>query len=419
MGQPPLKYTGVFQKDQRLLKEVFRDCGDVKYKEISIPALGGRQALFCYIEGLINPDTFHRDILGRLLSLQEPEVKDIRQLMAVGDVKAIATPGDMADAVLLGQIGAVVQGEACALVIEAKKWPKRNVDEPIQERLIRGPRDGFIETIQDNLALIRRRLPDPNLKMKLFVVGRRSKTDIALLYIEDVCNMDTVREIEERIRAIDIDILAESGCLEDLIAERTISPFPQVLQTERPDKVASNLAQGRIAVVTDGSPFVLIAPITFGSFIESPGDYYTHSLFAAIARSLRFTGLFLSTTLVAAYVAVLTFHYEIVPTKIVVFIAQTRSGVPFDPLTEALLLEFSSEILREASIRLPGPIGPTLGIVGALILGQAAVAAHLVSPIMLFLVALTFILSSIVPNYEASKAVRYLRFPIILAAGFI
>lgn len=418
-GEQSQKFSGKFAKDERLLRGVFRDCGDVKFRSQTIPALGGRQALFCFVEGLINTDTLQRDILGKLLTPGISETKDIRELLAVGDIKVVKSPDELTGDVLLGQIAIIVAGEPRAYVVEAKDWPKRNIEEPIQERLIRGPRVGFIEAIEDNLALIRRRLPDPSLKLKMYTVGRRSRTKVALLYIDDVCDLSIVREMDKRIRAIDIDVLAESGCLEDLIAERTVSPFPQVLQTERPDKVAGGLAQGQAAIVTDGSPYAMLAPVTFSSFLQTPGDYFKHSFPATIARSLRFIGLFLGTTLVASYVAVLSFHYEIVPTNIVVFIAETRAGVPFNPLTEALLLEFSSEILREASIRLPGPIGPTLGIVGALILGQAAVAAHLVSPIMLFLVALTFILSSIIPNYEASEAVRYLRFPIIVAAGFI
>ena len=416
--KPRLSFSGNFKKNEELLREVFRDCGDVKTKEVTIPALGGRRAILRYVEGLINTDTLHRDILAKLLE-RGKEAKDIGELVAAGEVTVTADAWQYAADVLMGRVGIIVQGENRAHLIEAKDWPKRTVEEPLQERLIRGPREGFIEVVQDNLALVRRRLPDPNLKVIMFEVGRRSKTKVAMLYIEDVCNLDTAREIAKRIRAIDIDNLLESGCLEELIIERTWSPFPQMLQTERPDKVAAGLTQGKVALITDGSCFVALAPASFNDFIQVPADYYMDYLYGTIARAIRFIGLFLGTTLVAAYVAVLSFHYEIVPTNIVVFIAETRAGVPFDPLTEALLLEFSSEILREASIRLPGPIGPTLGIVGALILGQAAVAAHLVSPIMLVLVALTFILSSIIPNYEASTAVRYLRFPLILAAGFL
>ena len=416
--KPRLSFSGNFKKNEELLREVFRDCGDVKTKEVNIPSLGGRRAILRYVEGLINTDTLNRDIVAKLLE-RGKEAKDIGELVTAGEVTVTADAWQYAADVLMGRVGIIVQGENRAHLIEAKDWPKRAVEEPLQERLIRGPREGFIEVVQDNLALVRRRLPDPNLKVIMFEVGCRSKTKVAMLYIEDICNLDTVREIAERIRAIDIDNLLESGCLEELIVERTWSPFPQMLQTERPDKVAAGLTQGKVALITDGSCFVALAPVSFNDFLQVPGDYYMDYLYGTIARAIRFVGLFMGTTLVASYVAVLSFHYEIVPTDIVVFIAETRVGVPFDPLTEAILLELSSEILREASIRLPGPIGPTLGIVGALILGQAAVAAHLVSPIMLFLVALTFILSSIIPNYEASTAVRFLRFPLILVAGFL
>lgn len=416
---PESKFTGNIKKDEQLLRDVFRDCSDVKYKRLNIPALNMRQALLVEVQGLVSHEAADRDILSKLLAPQERQVKDIRELISIGEIDNANCVEEMAGSVLVGKVGILVDKVPQMYLLETKEWPTRGIEEPIQERLIRGPREGFTEVIQINLGLVRRRIPDPSLKILVCEVGRRSKTKVAVLYIEDVCNLETVQEIKERIKAIDIDGLLDPGALTELITERTISPFPLLLSTERPDKVAGGLLQGKVAIISDGSPFALLAPVTYFDFFQIPEDYYMHPLFAFVGRLFRAAGIFIGTTLVAAFVAVITFHYEIIPADIVVFIAETREGVPFTPLTEAFLLEFTVEILREASIRLPGPIGPTLSIVGALILGQAAVAARLVSPVLLIIVAMSFISGSIVPNYEANLVTRWIRFPILLMAGFL
>jgi hypothetical protein len=231
--------------------------------------------------------------------------------------------------------------------------------------------------------------------------------------------MDLVQEVKERLDAIDVDGTIETGVIAELISERTITPFPLHMSTERPDKVIGSLLQGKAVILSDGSPFALVVPSVAGDWIQTPEDYYIHPLFATIARILRVVGVFAVTTLTAMYTAVILYHYEMIPSKIIFFIARTREGVPFSPLTEALLMEFMAELAREASIRLPGPIGPTLSIVGALILGQAVVSAKLVSPVLLIVVAVAFMAGSVITNYEASLALRYLRFPILVAAGFL
>lgn len=414
-----LKFTGNVDKDEKILKEIFDNCQDVKFRRLTIPALENRQGLAVEVEELVNKDVLNRDILTKLMEPQQGQVKGIEELIPILDTARYTCPDDLAREILTGKVGIIVQGEPKAYAFGAMEIPSRSVEEPLQERLIRGPREGFTEVIKVNMALVRRRLPDPRLKIIGTEVGRRTKTKVSVLYIEDICNPETVGEIEGRIKGIDIDGIMETGELAELITQRPATIFPLFMQTERPDKVAAELLQGRVAIMVDGSSFAMLAPVTFSMFLQTPADYYMHPFFALTSRLIRFAGLILGTTLVAAYVAMITFHYEIIPTNILIFIAQSREGVPFDPLTEALLLEFASDLLREASIRLPGPIGPTLGIVGALILGEAAVAAHLVSPVLLFLVALTFILDSIIPNYDASIAIRNLRYPLLVAGGLI
>ena len=416
------KISGRFLKDEKLLRETYKDCGDVKFRRIIVPAMGMRNGLVVYTEGLINMDNLNRDIVERLQDSNNRELgkgEDFTNILSTGEFSEYRAISEFQSEILLGKVAVIVDGVPRAVLIDNKEWPMRGIEEPIQERVIRGPRDGFTEVFIVNLGLIRRRLPDPKLKVINLKVGRRSKTSVAIVYIEDICSLDTVTEIKSRVEAIDIDGLVEPGAMSELITERTFTPFPLQLSTERPDKVVAGLLAGKVAIVSNGSPFVLIMPVTAADFFQNPEDYYMNPLYAVTARAFRLLGVAMGTTLTAAYTAVIMFHYEMIPRDIVVFIAQSREGVPFNPIVEAFVLEGAVELLREASIRLPGPIGPTLGIVGALILGQAAVDAQLVSPVLLIVVALSFLAGSSVPNYEAGLTVRFLRFPILLAAGFL
>lgn len=407
--------------NEQMLRQVYKDCDDVKFKRLTIPSMNNCRALVVYTEGLLELDNMTRDIISPLLA--EPEnkrkIEDVTQLIAAGEISFSTQLRHFTGEILKGNIAILTDGNDRATIIDIKKAPGRGVEEPLQERLIRGPREGFTEVLMVNQGLVRRRLPDPKLKVIRMKIGRRSLTDVSLLYLEDVASMDLVQEVKERLDAIDVDGTIETGVIAELISERTITPFPLHMSTERPDKVIGSLLQGKAVILSDGSPFALVVPSVAGDWIQTPEDYYIHPLFATIARILRVVGVFAVTTLTAMYTAVILYHYEMIPSKIIFFIARTREGVPFSPLTEALLLEFMAELAREASIRLPGPIGPTLSIVGALILGQAVVSAKLVSPVLLIVVAVAFMAGSVIPNYEASLALRYLRFPILVAAGFL
>lgn len=407
--------------NEGMLRQVFKDCGDVKFKKLLIPSMNNRRALVVYTEGLLEVDNMTRDIISPLLA--EPEkkrrVENVTQLIAAGQTSFSSHLRGFTGDILKGNIAILTDGDDRAAIIDIKKAPGRAVEEPLQERLIRGPREGFTEVLKVNQGLVRRHLPDPKLKIIQLQIGRRSLTEVSLLYLEDVASGDIVQEVRERLEAIDIDDAMGTGVIAELISERTITPFPLQMSTERPDKVVGSLLQGKVVILSDGSPFALVLPSVAGDWIQTPEDYYIHPLFGTIARVLRIVGILAVTTLTAVYTAVIMYHYEVIPPKIIFFIAKTREGVPFSPLTEALLLEFMIELMREASIRLPGPVGPTLSIVGALILGQAVVSAKLVSPVLLIVVATAFMAGSVIPNYEASLALRYLRFPIIIAAGFL
>jgi spore germination protein KA len=319
--------------------------------------------------------------------------------------------------ILSGNTVLLIDGTATAFLNNTRGWSRRSVDEPQTESVVRGPRDGFTETLTANSALIRIRLKDPNLRLHHVVVGQRTQTDIFVMYLAGVANPIIVEEVIRRIQKINIDAVIESGYIEQLIEDRRWSPFPQIQNTERPDKVVANLLEGKVAILVDGTPFVLIAPAILSQFYQSPEDYYERFFIATLIRMLRFISMSIALLLPSLYIAFSSFHPEMIPSRLVIAMAAGRSTVPFPSVVEAFLMEVAIEILREASVRLPGPIGPTIGIVGALVIGEAAVTAGLVSPIMVIIVSLTTIGSFASPSYSAAISLRMLRFPMMILAG--
>ena len=417
-----VKFSGNLTKDEQALRRVFAGCGDVIYRRLSIPALENRQALLVLVGTLSNSDIINRDIIARLTKPDAGADKyadSVLDLISVGEAQWHSKLDEVNTQVLLGKTLVLVDGMPKALILETRQSPTRAVEEPAQERIIQGPREGFNELLKTNLGLVRRRLPTPSLKIKFMEIGRRTATTVAILYLEDVADPDLVEEVWGRLEAIDIDGILEPGAIGELINEKTWSLFPLQLNTERPDKVAGELLQGKVVLLAEGSPFAKIMPITFADFNHSPEDFYIHPVFATLTRTLRLFSFFIATTLTATYTAIVTFHYEIIPRDFITFIAEARQGVPFVPFVEAFFLELSVELIREASLRLPGPIGGTIGIVGALVLGQAVIEARLVSPALLIVVALSFLASFSIPNFEASLPLRYLRFPLLLMGGIL
>jgi spore germination protein len=242
------------------------------------------------------------------------------------------------------------------------------------------------------------------------VEGKRTRKTLIIAYIKDIADPELVKEVRSRIEKIDIDDVAESGSIEQLIEDNFLSPFPQLQSTERPDRVIAALNEGRVSILLDGTPFALIAPATFSMFLQSHEDYYLRWIPASLTRMLRFFAAFVSLFLPAIYIAFVSFHQGLIPSKLVFSIAGTRSGVPFPTLIEALLMEVSIEVLREAGIRLPKPVGQAVGIVGGLVIGEAAVQAGIVSPIMVIVVSITAISSFVMPQYPIGLSLRWLRF---------
>ena len=306
-----------------------------------------------------------------------------------------------------------------ALIISAPGWPSRGVEEPSSDTLIRGPRDGFNETLRFNTALLRRRIKDPGLRLESAMLGKRSRTEINICYIYDIVNRDVLEEVRKRLKKIDIDAILESGYVEQLIEDSYLSPFPQVQTTERPDKAAAAILEGRVVILIDTTPFALIVPATFVQFFQSPEDYYERWLIGSLTRFIRYIASYLAVFTPGLVVAAVAYHPGLIPTKLTLAIAASREGVPFPIVVEVLLMEAAFEFLREAGARLPQSIGQTIGIVGGLIIGDAAVRANVTSPLMVVMVALTAVASFAIPSYSLGIGFRMLRFPtIFLAATF-
>lgn len=294
----------------------------------------------------------------------------------------------------------------------------RAIEQPASETAVRGPRDGFNESIAINISLIRRRLRTPNLWIEDFTVGSLTRTRVSLLYIKGLVHEELIDEIRQRIRRIRIDGILESLQIEEFIEDHPFSLFPLVNRTERPDRVVSMLLEGRAAIMVDGTPFVLCAPAEFTMMLQAPDDYYEKAPSGSILGVLRYLAFWGSILIPGLYIAVLTFHHELIPTELFIRIVASGEGVPFPVAIEVFLMEFVFEVLREAGLRLPRAIGSAVTIVGALILGDTSINAGIASPPVVIVVALTAISSFSTPNFSFSLAARLTRFGFILVGGF-
>ncbi|WP_426454453.1 spore germination protein [Paenibacillus sp. S-38] len=321
------------------------------------------------------------------------------------------------DGILRGQTVIVVDGLGEGLLLNTAGVTKRSISQPETEQVIRGPREGFIEQLDTNIALLRYRLPTPSFRLSLIQIGRVTQSRVAVCYLDGIANEALVEEVHRRLGAIDTDGILDVGYLEQYIEDNHYSPFPQLQNTERPDKAVANLLEGRVIIMVDGSPFALIAPTVFSQFYQTTEDYSERFVMVSFIRLARLLALAFSLITPSLYVAIISYNPELIPTEFAVAVSGGRAGVPFPSVVEVLIMEASMEVLREATLRLPQQIGGALSIVGVLVIGQAAVAAGFVSPITVVVIALTTIGSFATPAYNAALALRLLRFPLVFLAG--
>jgi hypothetical protein len=404
----------------QFFSSLYQESPDVMFRSFVV---GKKEATIIYIEGLSDTQKLEHQVLETLLNQNDFDETDfllsIKNRIPISNIKKISTFSACIDAVANGNPILLFDGFEEALFLGLVKFEKRSIEEPEAETSIRGPREGFTETLGVNTSLLRRIIRDPALKMKNVHVGKYTKTTVAISYIEGLVDKTLIEEIEKRLKRIEIDGVLESGYIEQFIEDSPYSPFPQVLYTERPDVVCANLLEGRAVLMMDGTPFSLIAPVSFFSLFQSQEDYYERFWIGTFIRTLRFLFLGVALFLPSLYVAITTYHQEMVPTDLLLSIASSRESVPFPAIVEAVLMEIAFEALREAGIRLPKQVGSAVSIVGALVIGQAAVQAGIVSTPMIIVVSITGIASFMVPRYSVGLAIRLLRFPIIFLAGFL
>ncbi|MFS0904883.1 spore germination protein [Priestia aryabhattai] len=425
-------FTDDFTLNLEVLRKEIGHNSDVHFRDFIIGRTG-IQAAIIFVEGLSDKDLIDKHILASLMAdfsaeyqQGQPYVKENlskqfikSQVLSISDVEEVQSIKDLTSKVLTGSTALLIDGLSRALILGTTKVKTRTIEEPVSEALVRGPRVGFTESLSDNTSLLRGNGDIENLSLVKFQVGKRSKKDLVVAYIKEVVDPQLVKEVEKRIKKIDVDNVPESGYVEQLIEDNYLSPFPQVQNTERPDRVIAALMEGRVAILLDGTPFALIAPVTFSMMLQSPEDYYERWIPGTFIRFLRYIAVVLSLFTPALYIAFISFHPGLIPTKLAISIIGTRSGVPFPALIEALFMEVAIEILREAGLRLPKPIGPAMGIVGGLIIGEAAVQAGIVSPILVIIVALTAISSFAIPQYSVGITLRILRFVAMLCASIL
>ncbi|WP_157256852.1 spore germination protein [Paenibacillus sp. Soil750] len=324
---------------------------------------------------------------------------------------------EIIQAIVEGKTVLLVDGVTDAFIFSTRHVDKRSITQPETEQVIRGAREGFIEMLGTNLALLRYRLPTPDLRIKTMRIGRITKSKVAICFIDGIVSPALVEEVFRRLSLIDIDGILDVGYLEQFIEDNHVSPFPQIQNTERPDKAVANLLEGRVILLVDGSPFALILPTVFSQFYQTVEDYSERYLLVSFIRLSRLVALVFSLIFPSLYVALISFNPELIPTEFAVAVAGGRAGVPFPSVIEVLIMEISMEVLREATLRLPQQVGGALSIVGVLVVGQAAVAAGFISPITVVIIALTTIGSFATPAYNAALALRLLRFPLVILSG--
>ncbi len=406
----------------------FSDWGDLVKRKLYIGENRDKAIFVCYIDDLASRELIEETVLHGLIvdiRLTRPDEWNgsINELLDGGittaDIKYSDNIYSAMDEVMAGNGMLLIDGFDRAVIISAKGFPKRGVEKPENEIAVQGPKEAFAESIRINTVLIRRRIRDANLKCRQLTIGKKSKTDVAVMYMKDSVRSDILDSVLERLEKIDIDAVLDSGYIEQYIEDNRLSPFPQVQLTERPDKAAAELLEGRVAIVADNSPFVLLVPTVLASLYQASEDYYQRWEIMSFVRIIRYIAGFFAFALPGLYIALTLYQPSMIAGELAFKLAGARASVPVPTVAEVIFMELAFEALREAGIRLPSAIGSTLGIVGGIIIGQAAVDAGLVSPMVVIVVALTGICSFAVPNISLTSAYRLVKYIIILLSSLL
>ena len=399
------------------IKEEFQGVPDLVVKEIRLSFLD--KVYVIYMETISSSDKVNDYILKNLSSISSKRFKKVYNLDSIlpGPNTKVIDNWDLLEFYLTNGFTIIIRNREI-LAIETKADINRGIPTPDTEPAINGPKDSFVENYQINLGLVKRRIKSNTCKTEEFIVGRKTKTKVGLLYIDDICDKDLVLEVKDKINNIDIDGIIDSSQIGQLINNEYKNHFPTYILTERPDNVARSLLEGKIVILVDTSPLAIVIPAFFADFINPGADHYNKSTNINFLKMLRIICFFLSMTVPAIYIALVNYNQETIPTPLLVSFSIQRDGVPFPAIVEAFIMLFVCEMLRESDIRFPNSYGSDISILGALVLGDAAVSAGIVSPIMIIVIALTFMASLIFTEAEVTSALRFMRFIFLILASF-
>ena len=417
-----VRYNSLINSDI-ILREFTLKLNDTSYK-----------ALLVCIDGMINSELINNFLLRPLMSSSNNSSKTINlngikvkktkkfdlatyiasSLVPQNDINKVNSLDDLISSVNSGDCALLVDTLNVAFVVDVKGYKSREISTPANEIVVRGSQEAFVERLRTNTSMLRRIINNENLVIENSTVGKISKTNVAICYLKNIANSDLVKEVKYRINNLDIDYVISSGQLEQLIQDKSNVAFPQLIATERSDKTSLHILEGRVAVIVDGSPYALILPGVFLDFLSSPEDMNLKHQYSNLLKLVRILATFITLLLPGIYIAVSNYHTELLPTELLFTIAASRNTVPFPTIIEIFIMEISFELIREAGLRVPTPFGSTIGIIGALILGESAVSANLVSPILIIIVAITGICSFTIPDFSLSFSFRIFRFIYIL-----
>lgn len=426
--QTPLQISTSLKDNNNNLHDIFKNCIDVVYRELTINSIK-QDVLIVYIESIADSKVVNENIISPIMDREKVsnisiESENIityikKEIIRIGSIKEIYNFNDLSNSLLSGNSILIIDGCCTCISISTTEDNGRAVEDPSNEAVLRGPKEGFTETLQTNLALIRHRIKSPNLKIEKYILGKVTQTDVAIVYVENIVNDKVLIELRRRLEAIDIDGVLESSYIEEFIEDDYNTVFPLIRHTERPDKASADILEGKVVIIVDNTPVVLIVPSLGIQFLQSSDDYYERHQYTDFVRMIRLLFFFIGLLLPGLYISATTFHQELIPTTLLIRIGVSREGIPFPTWVEVLILDISFEGLREAGLRLPKSVGQSVSIVGALVIGDAAVKAGIVSPLTVIIVALTGIASFSIPAYNIGLGVRLLRFVITFAATIL
>lgn len=401
---------------------------DVVFRDIVIRNNPHLKTTLVYVDGMVDQDTVSNFVIKPLMQQEEfdrcqTQQETIRTIIEGNVYFAAAKRCDkissVMDEILTGSAAIIFDPIKTAVTFEAKGFQTRSITEPTGENVIKGAKDSFVETIRVNTASCRRKIKSPNLIIEQTIVGKQSKTPVAIVYMKNIANKELVEEVKKRLNNIEIDRALTTGYVEEFIIDNKHSVFPQILYTERPDKFCTSIADGRVGIIIDGHPISYIIPATLTMFLQAPEDYAQQYIISSIIRYIRFTSMFVTLLLPGFYVSITTFHLEMIPTELAISIAASKEGVPFPMAVEVFIMLAAFELLVEAGLRLPKTIGQAVSIVGAVVVGQSAVQAKLLSPATVVIIALTAIASFTMPNQDFSNAIRLWRLLLFIMGSLI